>query len=410
MTRTRVVQVVVVVVGLGLAVLLAAIEEMDASGAAQLALTAVGTAAISGLLGAAVLRLVRERSLGVKVAVVSGTVLAATAVGAWAAAQAMFFSAHDLAALGVVLTAAGTVAATIAIGLSRRFAAEGDELVSMARAIGREEAPTPTRSPQTRELATLADELDRVASDLEEARRRERALESSRRELVAWVSHDLRTPLAAIRAVAEALEDGVVADPEEVASYHKTLREEADRLTTLVDDLFELSRTQAGVLQMELERVPLDDVVSDAVSSAAPIARSKGVRLQGHAGEGPPPGSPLLDVSPRELTRALRNVLENAIRHTPVDGTVLVRTRTEDDAAYVAVEDACGGIPETDLDRVFEVAFRGERARTPGEDAGAGLGLAIARGIVEAHRGHISVSNVGAGCRFLIRLPREQPS
>lgn len=404
MTRIRIVQVVVVVVGLSLAVLLAAINQMDVPGTVQLTFTAVGAAAVAGLLGVVGLRLFREGSLGIKVAIIWGTVLAATAVGAWAAAQAMFLSAHDLAALGVVLIAAGTVAATIAMGLSRRFGNEGDELVSMARAIGREQPLVPDQTPQTRELATLAQELDRVASDLESARRRQRALESSRRELVAWVSHDLRTPLAAIRAVAEALEDQVVGDPDEIARYHKTLREEADRLTTLVDDLFELSRTQAGVLQMQLERVPLHDVVSDAVSGVAPIAEARGVRLDGDADAGSPP----VELSPRELTRALRNVLENAIRHTPAEGTVQVRTGTKDGAAYVTIEDGCGGIPETNLDRVFDVAFRGEEARTPGEDGGAGLGLAIARGIIEAHHGEISVANIGPGCRFLIRLRMEQ--
>jgi signal transduction histidine kinase len=115
-------------------------------------------------------------------------------------------------------------------------------------------------------------------------------------------------------------------------------------------------------------------------------------------------------VATHELSRALRNVLENAIRHTPSDGAVSVHAGIEDGLAYVSVADGCGGIPEDDLDRVFDLAFRGEAARTPGPDSGAGLGLAIARGIVEAHHGDISVRNEGPGCRFTLRLPLDRPA
>ncbi|MGH9005781.1 MAG: sensor histidine kinase, partial [Acidimicrobiia bacterium] len=234
---------------------------------------------------------------------------------------------------------------------------------------------------------------------LDQARTRERTLEASRRELVAWVSHDLRSPLAAIRAMAEALEDGVVSDPDTVANYHHRLSGEVDRLAGLVDDLFELSRTQAGVLRLQVEMVSLSDIVSDALSGAVPVAEAKGVRLEGHLRG----ACPELELSTPEVARALRNLLENAIRHTPADGTVSVEAGVEGDAAYVSVVDACGGIPETDLERVFDVAFRGEAARTPGR--GAGLGLAIARGMVEAHGGEIDVRNEPEGCRFTVRLP-----
>ena len=149
---------------------------------------------------------------------------------------------------------------------------------------------------------------------------REQALEGSRRELVAWVSHDLRTPLSAIRALVEALEDGIVDDRPTVARYHTMLRIEAERLSGLVDDLFELSRTQAGVLRLEFESVSLADLVSDALAGASAVAATKGVHLEGHvAGV-----APELHASAPEVLRALRNMLENAIRHTPSDGTVVV--------------------------------------------------------------------------------------
>jgi signal transduction histidine kinase len=254
-------------------------------------------------------------------------------------------------------------------------------------------------------LTRLAAELTATEARLDEARRRERTLEASRRELVAWVSHDLRTPLAGIRAVVEALEDGVVTDPDTVARYHRTLREEVDHLAALVDDLFELSRTQAGALRLQFSRVSLGDLVSDALAGSAPVAAAKGVHLEGRVvGRATD-----VEASPPEVLRALRNLLENAIRHTPSDGSVVVEAGVDDDApdsVYVSVRDTGGGVPEADLERIFEVAFQTDPARTPG--GGAGLGLAIAKGLVDAHRGELTVRNENGGAQFTLRLPRER--
>jgi len=323
------------------------------------------------------------------------------AVGAWAGARAMFLSQHDLWALGVILIAAGVVTVASALLLGRRVGAASEALVGVARRLGdadaRADGPGP---PAPQELARLHRELEITSRRLEQARTREQTLDSSRRELVAWVSHDLRTPLAGIRAIVEALEDGVVDDERTVARYYATLRGEADRLAELVDDLFELSRAQAGVLQLQSESVSLGDLVSDALAGASPIAAAKGVHLEGRL-DGPPAE---LEVSTSEVLRALRNILENAIRHTPSDGSVTVEAGSDHVGAYVSVIDTGGGIPERDLPRVFEVAFRGDAARTPG-GSGAGLGLAIARGFVEAHQGDITVRNENGGCRFTVRLP-----
>jgi signal transduction histidine kinase len=217
------------------------------------------------------------------------------------------------------------------------------------------------------------------------------------------VSHDLRTPLAGMRAIVESLEDGVVEDPATVKRYLRTMREEVDHLAALVDDLFELSRTQAGALRLNFERVSLGDLVSDVLAGSAPVAAAKRVSLEGRL-VGPPPE---LDVSTPEVLRALRNLLENAIRHTPSDGSVVVEAGVDDehpDYAYVAVRDSGGGVPAEDLSRIFDVAFQGDRARTPG--GGAGLGLAIAKGFVEAHAGQLNVQNEAGGAIFTMRLPR----
>src|SRR5207244_152783 len=285
--------------------------------------------------------------------------------------------------------------------LSTRVMADVRLLVRAATSIG--PAGTPGRLPVPRlaELRQVRDELDRAAIRLAESRSRERALEASRRELVAWVSHDLRTPLAGLRAMAEALEDQVVVDPREVNQYHSQIRREVDRLTVMIDDLFELSRIHAGALRLTKRMVGLEDLVAEVVASTDPVARAKGVRLTGAAVRGMP-----VYVDAAEMGRALRNLVTNAIRHTPPDGDVEVLAEVQSGMACVSVSDACGGIPPGDLPRVFDVAFRGESARTPGPQEGAGLGLSIARGIVEAHSGQIAVRNAGPGCQFLIKIGR----
>jgi signal transduction histidine kinase len=238
----------------------------------------------------------------------------------------------------------------------------------------------------------------------ESERAGERAAESSRRQLVAWVSHDLRTPLAGIRAMSEALQDAVVVEPAEVTDYAKRINAETVRLSGLVDDLFELSRINSGALNLHLRDLPVESLVADALESTAPAARQQHVTLDAHA-DG---GWPVVAASEPELTRVLRNLLSNAVRHTPEGGKVVVQAGTDGPEAWLAVEDGCGGIPEADLPKVFDVAFRGAEARSPltqRSSTGAGLGLAIARGLVEAHGGHISVRNQGPGCRFEVRLP-----
>jgi signal transduction histidine kinase len=367
----------------------------------ELVLLAAGAAAVAAIAGALVLRALRRRSLGAQAAAVAVAAVVGVGGGAWFGARAMFLSEHDLWALGVILMASGAVGVLTALVLGRRVGAASQALVDVARRIGDGDVKPSVPDPGApQELARLHHELELTSQRLDQARAREQALDASRRELVAWVSHDLRTPLAGIRAIVEALEDGVVDDPDTVSRYYATLRREADRLAELVDDLFELSRAQSGVLELHMERVSLGDLVSDALAGASPVAAAKGVRLEGRL-DGPPAE---LEVSASEVLRALRNILENAIRHTPSDGTVTVEAGRDDAGAYVSVVDTGGGIPEKDLPRVFEVAFRGDTARTPG-DAGAGLGLAIARRFVEAHRGDITVRNENGGCRFTVRLP-----
>ncbi|MEO6501024.1 MAG: HAMP domain-containing sensor histidine kinase [Jatrophihabitantaceae bacterium] len=294
---------------------------------------------------------------------------------------------------------AGLVAAAAAAAATRRFSRDNRALSQAIAELADGRAPGVSRRLSFPQVERLRTELADTAARLAESRDRERALESARRELVAWVSHDLRTPLAGLRAMSEALEDGVVAAPE---TYYKQIHAEVDRLSTMVEDLFELSRIQSGSLAGQPEQISLDDLISDCVAALAPLAAAQQVRLVGQAD-----GIVTVSGNGPELNRALTNLVANAIRHTRVDGTVDVRVRADSEVAEVAVRDECGGIPHQELPRVFDVGFRGEPARTPhlANPAGAGLGLAITRGIIEAHSGTIRVENISGGCAFVICLP-----
>ncbi|GAU66259.1 two-component histidine kinase [Streptomyces sp. NBRC 110611] len=329
---------------------------------------------------------------------VAALAVAAMAAGTVAVAQAMFLSGHDLGVVMAVVAVSGVVSLAAALLFGRRIAAGSRELARAARTVGSAGGFVAPDEPPTAELAALSRALEETSTRLAEARERERALDASRRELIAGISHDLRTPLAGLRAMAEALEDGIAEDP---ARYHSRMRTEVDRLAAMVDDLFELSRIQAGALTLTLSRVSVYDLVDEALAAAGPLAAASGVRLV-DGGVAPLP----VRVDAQQITRVLGNLLVNAIRATPADGTVAVSARREDDRVVVAVEDSCGGIPAEDLPRVFDTGWRGTSARTPRADGqgGAGLGLAIVRGIIEAHEGRATVRNVGPGCQFCVAL------
>ncbi|ARP73708.1 sensor histidine kinase [Streptomyces pluripotens] len=352
-------------------------------------------AAATGLVGAGALRLVRRRSLTTSLTVVAAVGVVAMLAGTLAVAWAMFLSPHDLSVVTTVVAMAAVVSLATALVLGRWVVARSHELAVAARSFGDGGAFYAPDGPATAELDALARELAATSARLAQSRERERALETSRRELVAWISHDLRTPLAGLRAMAEALEDGVATDPDR---YLKQIRTEVERLNDMVGDLFELSRIHAGTLPLSPSRISLYDLVGDALAGADPLAREHGVRLIGDHVEPVP-----VEVDSKEMSRVLGNLLVNAIRRTPPDGTVAITAEQSPEGVVLSVTDGCGGIPDEDLGRVFDTGWRGTHARTP--PAGAGLGLAIVRGIVEAHQGRTTVRNIPGGCRFEVTLP-----
>ena len=386
-----------------------------------LALTA-GAVCFTGLLGALVLQAIRRRSLLLSIVVAALVPMAAVSVAVALSVNRMVISSHDSTVVSVALGFSTVLAVALSFVLGRRVASGSRELTQALRGLAEgpyagsstSTAMSPTsatpastfsgngRSSAPAELAALAAELETTRSSLRLAREHERSLEQSRRELVAFMSHDLRTPLAGLRALAEGLEDGVIEDQEAAL---RQMRLTVERMNGLVGDLFELSRLHAGPTRPEQTRGPqsLVELAYDVVGEAREHARRRHIDL-------------VLDVADDadrlavqgngdDLARALSNLVGNAVRHTREHGQVLVSARRAPDGrARLAVTDGCGGIRDDDLPRVFEIGWRGEPERGT-RDAGAGLGLAIARGVIESHAGSISVANVEGGCRFVVELP-----
>jgi signal transduction histidine kinase len=373
---------------------------MPASSLWTIGYTVLGIALVTYAIGVVGLRLLAARSVSTILTVIAAVTIAATLVAVVVIATEMLISRHDRDLILAVVVMAGSAGFAVALLAGRRLSAASRLLHAAVRDVGAGGMYLPPRTVLPAELADLSAELENAHRRLAEARHRQHALEAGRRELVAWVSHDLRTPLAGLRAMAEALEDGVVSDTPTVARYHRQIRQETDRLSLMIGDLFELSRIHAGALRISRQLMDLGEVIGEALASAEPLARTEGVHITGSAG----PGLAVF-VDSGQVERALRNLLTNAIRHTPPDGAVQIVGDKESGLATVRVSDGCGGIPAEHLSRVFDVGFRGQAARTPVAGEGAGLGLSIARGIIEAHDGQISVRNTGRGCEFAIRLP-----
>lgn len=364
----------------------------------------------TGLLGALALNLVRARSLVVSITVAAVIPLLAVTASVVLNVQLMFISPHDSTAVSVALACATVIGVALSFLLGRRVVRGSRRLTTALRDLGsdpRPETGSPTvpggaRHGEPGEIAALAAELEGARDRLAAAQRRARALEDSRRELVAFLSHDLRTPLAGLRALTEGLEDDVL--PDRPAALRQ-MRQSLDRMTGLVGDLFELSRLHSSTTTAPGQRsmVSLLELAHDVTGELDAHARRRGVHLDLDVGA----GEDRLAVrgNADELARALTNLVGNAIRHTTPGGAVEVSVRRAPDGRIaVGVRDGCGGIARPYLDRVFDVGWRATPERGT-SDAGAGLGLAIAKGVVEAHAGSIAVENVPGGCRFGFLLP-----
>jgi signal transduction histidine kinase len=364
---------------------------------ALLLLPAVVLSGVTGALVAPLLMRSRLRSRLVALALVATLVgLANLAVIAWL----MFLSAHEAAQVALLLVYSTAAGIGVALAAARTSVAAVDRLTATARRLadGDLEARAGPLNADP-ELETIAAGLDDMAARLSASLERHRAAEEQRRDLVTAVSHDLRTPLAGLRAMVEAIDEGVVDDPRTVRRYVTEMRGAVESLVVLVDDLFELVQLDAVALVAESERARLDDVVRSAVAACDAQAIEKGLALETKLD-----GAAAAHCSPR-VTRVIQNLLQNAIRHTPADGTVRVEAHRVRDQLEVVVEDSGEGIEPASLERIFDPFWRGDAARA---GPGSGLGLALAKRIVEALGGSIVVESEPArGSRFAILLPHQ---
>ena len=323
-----------------------------------------------------------------------------------ATANLMFLSDHDallvlvimIYATGVMLVFSYFVASSLSAGITdvtrAADAVRGGDLAARASESGRDE------------ISRLARAFNEMTARLAMARDQEEQLNQMRRDLIAWVSHDLRTPLTSIRARVEALADGVVRD-DEVPRYLASIRADTLALNRLIDDLFDLATADAGGLTLDLMPCEIGDLVSDTVRAMSVVAEQRGVALAGVVPEGIEP----VIVSPPRIQRVLNNLIGNALAHTPAGDRIDITAERIDQNVVVSVSDTGEGISAQDLPRVFDRFYRGEQSRKRSDlGGGTGLGLAISRALVEAHHGTISIaSEVGKGTTVRFSLPQLGP-
>jgi signal transduction histidine kinase len=363
------------------------------------------TAIISGLAGLAAYRLgwiERSPSLRITLLGIYALASALTFLNVWITARLMFASLHDLQLATVLLLFASGIAMVLGYFLSSALTGRIHQLERAARQIqqGRLDTIVPVHGRD--ELASLAVSFNEMSGRLQEAARKQEELDTLRRDLIAWTSHDLQTPLASIRAIIEALADGMVEDETTRLRYLRTAQKDVQNLSILIDDLFQMAKMDAGGLVLNRELASLSDIISDTLESFSTLAIRKHVRLDGEV----PPRLDPIEMDVRYISRVLDNLISNALNSTPPGGTVRVMATAGDAQVAVSVEDSGSGIAPEDLPHIFDQFYRGERSRSR-ESGGAGLGLAIARGLVEAHGGRITVeSQPGQGSRFTFTLPR----
>jgi signal transduction histidine kinase len=315
-------------------------------------------------------------------------------------ADRMFVSDHDAGVLASLMLFAGVVGARNAMLLADRTAHDVEALGAGLGTFAAGDLSHRIEPAGPRELRDLADSANEMAAALEHARAERDDADRARRNLIASVSHDLRTPLTSLRLLVEAIDDGVVAGPEETAEALRRAKQHVATLSTLVDDLFELARLEAGDISWTLSQVGVAELIDETVEAFRPQAEQKGLVLT----ESVPSDVAPVRGNPEKLQRVLYNLMQNAVRHTPQDGTVTLRA--ERDAGFVRIEvaDDGEGIPADQADRVFERFFRGGDGARNG--TGAGLGLSISRAIVEAHGGRIWIEpGEKRGTRVVFTVP-----
>jgi signal transduction histidine kinase len=335
----------------------------------------------------------RQFVVGIALAIGLSLALVATIAGL------MIFSSDDAVAIAVLLALAGALAAYAAAVIAAAVMADIERVRAGLMAVGEGDAHAVIETSARDELGELAERANSMIRKLDQREMERDAAEQARRSLIAAVSHDLRTPLASLQVLAEAIEDGFV-DEETERRYLERMSINVRSLGALIDDLFELSRLEAGDIAWSMQRVRVDELVEETVEAVQAQAERKGVAVEACV----PAGLVPAQANPEKLQRVLFNLVQNAIRHTPEDGSVTIAASAGDGEIQVEVRDTGEGVDPAERDRVFEPFYRAgsEESRTR---SSAGLGLTICRAIVEAHGGRIWLADSERGTRVLFTLP-----
>jgi len=316
----------------------------------------------------------------------------------------MFVSTeHDLNLLLTLVIFSAVITAFFSFSVAATVAGRIENIATAIRLLAHGAFATRLAPNGNDEVARLSEDVDLLAARLQAADDQRAALDRERRELTAAISHDLRTPLASLRAMTEALNDGIVDEPAEIRRYYATMRREIERLSGMIDDLFELSQLDAGALKLERLPICVQDIAAEVVDAMQAAARLAGVELILNVDSSPPE----IEVDGGRIERAIGNLVRNALEHTPGGGRVLVSVAATNGNVDLRVADSGSGIAPSDLPHVWERFYRADTSRgRNGNGDGAGLGLAITRGIVEAHGGSVeAISGGGDGATFVLRLP-----
>ena len=358
-------------------------------------------ACVAGLM-LVLLRILRRRSVRTQLMLVASAGLITMAASVVAISLEMYISTHDLTVLVVVIAVSLILGLATAWTVARAMRSSFDRLSASLEEVARGGVVAAAQGG-SRELDDLAVQLADVSAKVDAAHAELERLDSARRRFFAWISHDLRTPLTAVRALAESIEEGASDAPERFAGQ---VRVQVETMSRMVDDLFELSKLTSGAVRLQTQQIELLDVVSDAVADVAAAARRHGVRIveRGVSGH-------VLWADPHQLGRIVVNLLTNAIRHAP-PGTEIVVSATEVDGnrLVLGILDQGAGVAVEDLDRMFDVGWREDAARPApidqdGVASGAGIGLSIARGLARAHGGDVFAERTRDGFRMNVLLP-----
>jgi len=248
-------------------------------------------------------------------------------------------------------------------------------------------------SPSTvREIAEVRDGFDYMVRSLQDSQRKQAELEEERRFLIAALAHDLRTPLFALRGYLDGLEQGIARTPDQISKYVAVCKEQSAQLDRLVEDLFTFAKAEYQETERSGKSADLGDVIRNSVARLEPQARSKRISMLVRA----EPDDYVIRADAHVLERAMSNLLDNAVRHTPADGRIVVQYGRENGRVVFAVRDSGPGFAAEELERVFDPLYRGEQSRSRAT-GGAGLGLAISRRIVRRHGGELSAGNHPSG-------------